>query len=107
MRLPRNDNRAIQPLISADEIVSNQPLDPSVAKGQRRSELGGMCCDCCIGSAVGRLLTGRFPNLRTANQFFTPVVFANMVRLGFELADGPVRALVELRRREATIEVSI
>jgi hypothetical protein len=100
MRLPRNDAHAIQPLIDPEEIVENRAKDPALQRGQRRSELGGMCCECCVGSSLGRLLSGRFPNFTTGNQFFTPVVWANFVRLGFELADEPVRLLID-RRAEA------
>lgn len=94
----------MQPLIGEDEVAHNAPLDPASVDGRRRAELGGLCCEGCTTSSLGRVLTGRFPNFSTGNQFFTPTVFANICRLSFELADEPVRRLVELRERAAEAE---
>eukprot|EP00307_Rebecca_sp_RCC1486_P005579 CAMPEP_0119410292 /NCGR_PEP_ID=MMETSP1335-20130426/3358_1 /TAXON_ID=259385 /ORGANISM="Chrysoculter rhomboideus, Strain RCC1486" /LENGTH=248 /DNA_ID=CAMNT_0007434791 /DNA_START=107 /DNA_END=853 /DNA_ORIENTATION=- len=104
MRLPHHDRHAVQPLISEAEIVDNAAVDPGSVQGRGRSELGGICSECCTSSPIGRLICGRFPNFSTANQFFTPTVFANVCRLGFELADEPVRKLIELRQRVADAE---
>lgn len=103
LRLPRGDRQPVQPLISSEEVLQGvappEPLPPC----KRRAKLGGMCCDCCAAGGMGALLTGKFPNFSTGNQFFSPSVFANVCRLGFELADEPVREMMQRRDHTAAL----
>lgn len=72
----------------------------------RRDQLAGCCCTCChtsptISKSCG-CLCGRFPNLNTANQFFTPLMWANFCRLGRELV---LPAIAELSRVQSEISL--
>ena len=42
-------------------------------------------------------LCGRFPFLGVGNQFLTPLQYANLARLGHDLAAAPLAELVEAR----------
>ena len=58
--------------------------------------INGLCCDCCHGCCA-KGPCGRFPFLGVGNQFLTPLQYANLARLGHELAAEPLAQLVEAR----------
>ena len=104
MRYPSHDTPC-QPLISPDEVrrgESNyevtQILNPETYKvpdAPQRS-INGLCCDCCHGCCA-KGPCGRFPFLGVGNQFLTPLQYANLARLGHDLAAAPLAELVEAR----------
>ena len=104
MRYPSSDTPC-QPLISPDEVRRGessyevtQVLNPETYKvpdAPQRS-INGLCCDCCHGCCA-KGPCGRFPFLGVGNQFLTPLQYANLARLGHELAAEPLAQLVEAR----------
>ena len=64
-------------------------------------ELTFCCCECCNKksclSGLSELLCDRFPNISTANQFFTPLQFSAYHREGY-------RACVEAQAAEFLME---
>ena len=104
MRYPSHDTPC-QPLISPDEVRRGessyevtQILNPETYKvpdAPQRS-INGLCCDCCHGCCA-KGPCGRFPFLGVGNQFLTPLQYANLARLGHELAAEPLAQLVEAR----------
>ena len=75
-----------------------QVLNPETYKvpdAPQRS-INGLCCDCCHGCCA-KGPCGRFPFLGVGNQFLTPLQYANLARLGHELAAEPLAQLVEAR----------
>ena len=75
-----------------------QILNPETYKvpdAPQRS-INGLCCDCCHGCCA-KGPCGRFPFLGVGNQFLTPLQYANLARLGHELAAEPLAQLVEAR----------
>ncbi|CAK0887327.1 unnamed protein product [Prorocentrum cordatum] len=97
--VPRASRRADRdaPLVQP-AMMEPIELERSVSRGARccareawelpRSQLGGACCECCHG-----WVRGGFPHTHTANQFFTPLMWANFCRLGRELCEPAVQAL--------------
>ncbi|CAE8688091.1 unnamed protein product [Polarella glacialis] len=71
-------------------------LPPAIPRG----ELGGICCSCCHSWSHGALC-GAFPNTHTANQFFTPLLWANFCRLGKELAQPAISALTRAQEEDS------
>ena len=104
MRYPSHDTPC-QPLISPDEVRRGessyevtQILNPETYKvpdAPQRS-INGLCCDCCHGCCA-KGPCGRFPFLGVGNQFLTPLQYANLARLGHDLAAAPLAELVEAR----------
>lgn len=104
LRMPKHAvSRVVAPVIDEGELHVQaekwqQPLvgeECDTQHGLSQAELGGCLCDCCHERLP--VCTG-FPNVSTANQFFTPKLFANYCRLGFELADSAVDELLALQR---------
>jgi len=99
------DHVSIQPVLTAESFsrVPGSPPDRLVTETTElltaggghgrgsRSNLGACCCDCC--HFYFRWLGGSFPDLPTGNQFFTPTLFANFCRYGFELSEAVVAEL--------------
>ena len=61
-----------------------------------KSSRARLCCDCCHGCCA-KGPCGRFPFLGVGNQFLTPLQYANLARLGHDLAAAPLAELVEAR----------
>jgi len=106
LRMPLHSvKRTVAPPIQEEELYrharhwrqpGNAPPPGSIAQ----DDVGGCCCECCHEHC--QICTG-FPHIGTANQFFTPTLFSNYARLGYELADGAVDELLRMRheaRRE-------
>eukprot|EP00928_Gymnodinium_smaydae_P063283 TRINITY_DN46913_c0_g1_i2.p1 TRINITY_DN46913_c0_g1~~TRINITY_DN46913_c0_g1_i2.p1 ORF type:complete len:1010 (-),score=225.61 TRINITY_DN46913_c0_g1_i2:61-3027(-) len=81
----------------AREATSNGSEDPEILR-LLREELGGCCCDCCHKRCNCGLM-GRFPDVATGNQFFTPTQFALFCRLGYEISAEAVDALTASQQR--------
>eukprot|EP01062_Namystynia_karyoxenos_P083503 TRINITY_DN9608_c0_g6_i1.p1 TRINITY_DN9608_c0_g6~~TRINITY_DN9608_c0_g6_i1.p1 ORF type:complete len:976 (+),score=282.44 TRINITY_DN9608_c0_g6_i1:78-2930(+) len=94
MRLPGDDETPVLPLVTAEELEGGPAPQPDPTLG-RRAEFGTFCCEmsrrCCSG----------FPNIGTANQFFTPLLFANYCRLGRELVSEALEKLCALQAADA------
>ncbi len=104
MRYPSHDTPC-QPLISPDEVRRGessyevtQILNPETYKvpDVTQRSINGLCCDCCHGCCA-KGPCGRFPFLGVGNQFLTPLQYANLARLGHDLAAAPLAELVEAR----------
>ena len=98
-----------QPLISSEEVrrgasayVVKQVLDPQTYRvpDVTQRSINGLCCDCCH-SCCAKGPCGRFPFLGVGNQFLTPLQFANLARLGHDLAGGALAELVQARAAAA------
>ena len=92
-------------LISPDEVRRGessyevtQILNPETYKvpDVTQRSINGLCCDCCHGCCA-KGPCGRFPFLGVGNQFLTPLQYANLARLGHDLAAEPLAQLVEAR----------
>lgn len=64
-----------------------------------RGELSGSCCECCH-DVPGHGCFGTFPHHSTANQFLTPTLFSNYVRLGYENSKRIDEVLAQIRREQ-------
>ena len=75
-----------------------QILNPETYKvpDVTQRSINGLCCDCCHGCCA-KGPCGRFPFLGVGNQFLTPLQYANLARLGHDLAAAPLAELVEAR----------
>ena len=73
-------------------------MDPETYKvpDVTQRSINGLCCDCCHGCCA-KGPCGRFPFLGVGNQFLTPLQYANLARLGHDLAAAPLAELVEAR----------
>mmetsp|Transcript_27880 Transcript_27880/g.96359 ORF Transcript_27880/g.96359 Transcript_27880/m.96359 type:complete len:384 (-) Transcript_27880:107-1258(-) len=97
-----------QPLVGAREVATGvsdaamklvQPAlsDLSINPPDlRQDEINGVCADCCHVNCAC-LPCGQFPFLGVGNQFLTPIQFANLARLGRDLADAPLKELRAMR----------
>ncbi|CAJ1401053.1 unnamed protein product [Effrenium voratum] len=82
--------------------LSSETSNSDSPRQKPRSELGGICCECCHEWSKGALC-GSFPNTHTANQFFTPKVWANFCRLGRELSSPAIAALTNAQMAEINV----
>jgi len=108
MRYP-DASTMCRPLISSEEVrwgasdyVVKQVLDPQTYRvpDVKQRSINGLCCDCCH-SYCAKGPCGRFPFLGVGNQFLTPLQFANLARLGHDLAGGALAELVQARAAAA------
>eukprot|EP00668_Euglena_longa_P030172 GGOE01037595.1.p1 GENE.GGOE01037595.1~~GGOE01037595.1.p1 ORF type:complete len:912 (-),score=279.50 GGOE01037595.1:73-2751(-) len=98
-----SDPVCIQPILTEESFDATTPLRRPRESSETtsllpentysRSDLGECCCDCC--HTHFRWLGGGFPDLPTGNQFFTPTLFANFCRYGWELSEAVVKDLLD------------
>ena len=98
MQPPKNKEEACRPLIKPSEITdaagTPQLLDPETYNTPQLSarEINGLCDDGCHAPCAC-LPCGEFPFLSVGNQFLTPAQFANLARLGRDVAAPVLEAL--------------
>ncbi|CAK9054410.1 unnamed protein product, partial [Durusdinium trenchii] len=88
-----------------DYVMSSQTSSSEGSPLKPRSELGGICCECCHEGHDCKLC-GSFPNTHTVNQFFTPTVWANFCRLGREMAAPAIAELTRAQMHESRARVA-
>ena len=87
---------SVRPRVVDRRSPSNSRLGPDPALSPIGIRVNGLCCDCCHGCCA-KGPCGRFPFLGVGNQFLTPLQYANLARLGHDLAAAPLAELVEAR----------
>merc|ERR1719491_2029503 len=88
--MPEGDQR-----ISMDEVMlGNQRSVLAPSSSMLREDVGGCCCNCCHSKCNCGFM-GRFPDISNGNQFLTPLQFALLCRLGFEISGEAIDALSE------------
>jgi len=98
MQPPKNKEDACRPLIKPTEITdaagTPQLLDPETYNTPQLTvrEINGLCDDGCHAPCAC-LPCGEFPFLSVGNQFLTPAQFANLARLGRDVAAPVLEAL--------------
>lgn len=83
-------------LLTEEEVKSGRPSSGRTLgcrQALEAEDLGGFCCcDCCHG--IGCNCGPKFPHLSGANYLWlTPILFANLCRLGYEASEEVVAAL--------------
>lgn len=83
-------------LLTEEEVKSGKPSSGRTLgcrQALEAEDLGGFCCcDCCHG--IGCNCGPKFPHLSGANYLWlTPILFANLCRLGYEASEEVVAAL--------------
>eukprot|EP00403_Amphidinium_massartii_P040088 CAMPEP_0178441824 /NCGR_PEP_ID=MMETSP0689_2-20121128/37737_1 /TAXON_ID=160604 /ORGANISM="Amphidinium massartii, Strain CS-259" /LENGTH=226 /DNA_ID=CAMNT_0020065129 /DNA_START=216 /DNA_END=896 /DNA_ORIENTATION=+ len=107
MRIYEEDDELVQPLIAREEISGGSAAAsradcqvPEALSDWPRRRLNGICCDCCHSWCC---CGPNFPNTHTANQFFTPLMWANFCRLGHGFAGPTIAKLSEAQRMSRTL----